>query len=195
VPGAIVGVLRGDQRWVGAAGTNDLAGAVPMRANGVFRAASITKMFTASLVMKAVEGGALKLDDRLSSWEPAFPNAASITLDEMLSHMAGVTTDWFDQPALQAVVTANLTHVYTPAETIGIMAKEPPFGAPGSSGMQYTNTDYVLLGDIVSRVSGDLEGDLLQKQVFAPLGLAHTTYQLPALLPARFDSNNPPLFG
>jgi D-alanyl-D-alanine carboxypeptidase len=179
-PGAIVGVQHGDQRWIGAAGSVDLNGATPMTPDRIFRAASITKMFTASLVMKQMAAGKLAADDHLSTWHPEFPDAASISLDELLSHTAGVTTDWFDQPALQAMVTADLTHVYTPAETIGIMAKDQPLGMPGASGMNYANTDYVLLGDVLSKVTGAAVGDLMQKNIFTPLGLAHTTYQFDA---------------
>ncbi|MFT3767625.1 MAG: serine hydrolase domain-containing protein [Minicystis sp.] len=176
-PGAIVGVLRGDQRWIGAAGSEDLGGVRPMRADRVFRAASITKMFTASLVMKEVEAGALRLDDRLSTWEPDFANADAITIDELLSHTAGVTTMWFDQPALQSVVTADLTRVFTPEETLAIMREEPPFGAPGASGMAYANTDYVLLGEVLHQLTGSAVGDLMASDVFARLPLPHTTYQ------------------
>lgn len=72
-PGAIVGVVRGDQRWVGAAGSVDINGKLPMSADRVFRAASITKMFTASLVMREIEAGKIGLGDRLSTWQPPSP--------------------------------------------------------------------------------------------------------------------------
>jgi D-alanyl-D-alanine carboxypeptidase len=179
-PGAIVGVLRGDRRWIGAAGTNDLGGAIPMRADGIFRAASITKMFTASLVMQQIEKGSLHLDDTLSRWEPDFPNADSITLDEFLSHTAGVTTQWFDQPDLQAVVTADLSRVFTPPETIGIMAEQSPLGAPGKSGMSYSNTDYVLLGEVLAQREGSAVGDLMKSRLFDAIPLPRTTYQFDA---------------
>ncbi|APR75987.1 D-alanyl-D-alanine carboxypeptidase [Minicystis rosea] len=191
-PGAIVGVLRGDERWIGAAGSEDLAGNVPMRPDRVFRAASITKMFTASLVMKQIEARKLRLDDRLSTWEPGFANAASITLDQLLSHTAGVTTRWFDQPDLQAVVTADLTHVFTPEETLAIMREQPPLGPPGVSGMAYSNTDYVLLGEVVHQVTGAEVGDLMKSSVFDRIPLPHTTYQFDPpknLVPGWFELN------
>jgi D-alanyl-D-alanine carboxypeptidase len=179
-PGAIVGVVRGDRRWIGAAGSEDLDGSVPMPAAGIFRAASITKMFTATLVLEQVEAGALSPEAKLAAWSPSFPNAAAITLDELLSHTAGVTTLWFDQPALQAVVTKDLAHLFTPAEALSILSQEPPFGAPGASGMQYSNTDYVLLGDVLTRVTGAAVGDLMRQRIFDTVPLPHTTYQFAA---------------
>jgi D-alanyl-D-alanine carboxypeptidase len=147
-------------------------------------------MFTASVVMKEIEAGRLSPNDKLVNWSPTFPNAEAISLDQLLSHTAGVTTQWFDGPELQAKVTKDLNHTYTPEETLAIMMTEPPSGAPGVSGMHYSNTDYVLLGDVATRVTGSKLGDLLKTEIFDAVPLTHTTYQFdnpPDLVPGYFE--------
>lgn len=88
-----------------------------------------------------------------------------------------MSTEWFDKPDLQGIVGADLTRMFTPAETIAIMTGQAPFGAPGASGMQYSNTDYVLLGDVVARLSGAAIGDRMKEELFSAIPLPHTTYQ------------------
>jgi D-alanyl-D-alanine carboxypeptidase len=174
-PGAIVGVVHGNERWLGVAGRDAPSGGKPLRTDQVVRVASISKMFTAALTMKYVAAGKVRLDDHLARYVPSFPNADAITIDQLLSHTAGVTTSWFDGPPLQGVVTADLGHVYAPDEVVSLLAKEPPVGPPGS-GMHYSNADYVLLGVVASAVGGDEIGRLLQREVFDLVPLAHTTY-------------------
>jgi D-alanyl-D-alanine carboxypeptidase len=195
-PGAVLGVMRGDQRWIGSAGSQDLAGTLPMPADATFRAGSITKVFTGALVLQAVEAGALELDDPLSRWEPAFPNASAITIEQLLSHTAGVTTEWFDRPQVQAIVTQDLTRVWTPAEVVAEMAALPPFGAPGASGMQYANTDFVLLGELLARAAGAPYTELLRERILEPLTLTRTGYGFDApagLVPGYFELGGAPI--
>jgi CubicO group peptidase (beta-lactamase class C family) len=132
-------------------------------------------MFTAALVLERVESGALRLDDKLAGSVPEFPNAAAITLDQLLAHSAGVTTEWFDGPILQPVVARDLTHVFSPDEVIELLRAQPPLGAPGASGYHYSNMDYVLLGQVLARSSGTDIGTLMRKDVLGTL--PHTTYQ------------------
>jgi D-alanyl-D-alanine carboxypeptidase len=175
-PGAILGVMRGDKRWIGAGGSEDLAGQVPMRPNGTFRAASITKMFTGVLVLQEVESGALDLEHRLSRWHAEFPEAQDITLDQLISHTAGVTPFWFDGPELQSLLMQDLGRVWSPAEVIALISEQEPFGRPGQSGMQYSNTDFVLLGDVLARQTGHEYADLLRERIIEPLALSATSY-------------------
>jgi D-alanyl-D-alanine carboxypeptidase len=132
-------------------------------------------MFTAALVLERVEGGALRLDDTLAGSVPEFPNAGAITLDHLLAHTAGVTTEWFDGPLLQPVVAQDLSRVFAPAEVVELLRAQPPLGAPGASGHHYSNMGYVLLGQVLARSSGADVGALMRAGVLGTL--PHTTYQ------------------
>lgn len=189
-PGAVLVVQRGDQRWRGTSGTADLLGATPMPVEARFRAASLTKMFTGAMVMQLVESGQLSLDDRLSMFRPEFPNADQITIAQLLSHTAGVTTMWFDQPALQGQLAGDLSRAWAPGEVLTKMAEFPAAGGPGSVGMRYSNTGFVLLGDILEQTTGLRYADLLQRRLLQPLALDHTEYVFttpPGSVPGYFE--------
>lgn len=175
VPGALLAVQRGDERWLGAAGTEDLAGTTPMPADGTFRAASLTKLFTGALVLRQVDAGSWALDAPLAAWAPTFPGADGITVDQLLSHTAGVTATWLDDPTLQGIVLADLGRVWTPDEVLAQMATAEPAGSPGRA-MVYSNTGFVLLGEGVADHAGAPFPDALQGELLGPLGLDHTAY-------------------
>lgn len=175
-PGALLGVARGDRRWRFAAGAEDLLGQRPLSAARTFRAGSIMKLLTGALVLRAVEQGKLSLEDPLARFVPSFPRASHITVDMLLSHTAGVTTTWFDQPALQTELTQDLMRVFSAAEVIERLAREEPHGEPGHRRMHYANLDFVLLGEIAAQVY-DLPFDLLvQRELLTPLELSATSY-------------------
>ena len=189
VPGVVVGVSNARSSWLGAAGIDDVSAVSPMTPTRRFRAASITKLFTITVVMGMVEDGRLSLDDRLSTWFPSFPNAADITVRMLLAHTAGVNTDWWDHEDILDVTLADLGKTWTPAEVIDLIAQRPPAGPPGGASL-YSNTGYILLGEIAAAVGGAPIGTLIERTVIEPLRLAHTTYQFdnpPHLAHAYYD--------
>src|SRR5690242_3944097 len=90
--GLAVGVLRGDQRWVGAYGQRDVAQGLPATPRTTWRMASLTKSFTAVAVMQLVERGLLDLDADIRTWVPAWPERRwPVTPRQLLGHLGGVT--------------------------------------------------------------------------------------------------------
>ena len=179
-PGAMLAVARSGETWAGASGVDDMANGTKMRPDLRFRAGSITKMFTGAVIAGLAREGKLATTDTLDRYQPAFPNASGITVDMLLSHTAGVTTDWLTIPEIQDAVVVNLQRRFAPSEVIDLMAKRPPAGMPGASGMQYSNTGFVLLGAIAAQQGGASIGDLVTARAIAPLGLTRTTYQFDA---------------
>jgi D-alanyl-D-alanine carboxypeptidase len=189
-PGVVLGVQLGEQRWLGAAGSQDLEGSEPMPVDGVLRAGSLTKMYVGALVLRAVERGELSLSDPLSDWVPDFPEAERITVEQLLSHTGGLTTRWFDEPELQAIVTADLQRQWQPLEVIELMSAEEPAGPPGESGMLYSNTGYVLLGHVLEELAGQPLAEQMQQELFDPLGLQQTYFTSddgPGLVTGHFE--------
>ena len=93
-PGMIVWIDAPEYRFEGASGSADLMDATPMPPAGAFRIGSITKMFTAAVVVKLAEDGVLTLDDPLAQWLPEvadqLPNGDQITLRHLLTHTSGL---------------------------------------------------------------------------------------------------------
>ena len=189
VEGTVLGVSRHGQTWIGAAGVDDTATGTPMATDRRFRVASITKLYVDAVVLSLVDEGALSLDDRLGRWYPTFPNASDITVRMLMDHTAGVTTDWWLSPDLLQVALDNLGRTWKPSEVIDFMAKRPPVGPPGGPAL-YSNTGFILLGEIAAHVGGESIGALIEDRIIRPLGLQHTTFGFdnpPDLAHAYYD--------
>lgn len=138
--------------------------AVPVTPQSMFQTGSIGKMFTATLILKLAEAGQISLDDPLSKHLPETPPAwAAATLRMMLNHTSGIPNFVLDDyMRIVAGGEAELARI--------AMAKPLDFSA--GSDWRYSNTAYVLLGQLIQRVTGRFYGDLLVEQVFRPLGMA-----------------------
>jgi CubicO group peptidase (beta-lactamase class C family) len=153
-------------------GLADIETATPMSPASVCRIGSITKQFTASVILQLAHEGRLGLDDSLSVYIPDFPNAPRLNLRRMLSHTSGLG-NYTDVPLDQFLQASRIDR--TTSELVKAMADASPNLAyePGTD-WRYSNTAYVLLGVIIERVSGKSYAQALQERLFAPLGLTHT---------------------
>lgn len=179
-PGAAVLIARGDTiLFRGARGRASIELGVPLAPGQVFRIASVTKMFTAALVLKLAEARLLSLDAPLSDQLPDFPNAGQLTIRHLLQHTAGISDKAVDpQPGFSRrdVETATL---------VSEIAKRPLNFAPGTS-QAYSNAGYILLGAVIEKVTGKPWHAAMAEQLLAPLGLKHTEYDLvAAIIPGR----------
>lgn len=138
--------------------------------NTQFRIGSITKTFTATLIMLTVEEGMLTLDTRLSTFFPQFPAADTITIDHLLTHSSGLHNFTNDLLYLSYIDSA-MTH----EEMLAIMSKPALDFLPGEK-HEYSNTNYVVLGYILELVHGKTYGQLLQERIAKPLQLFRTEY-------------------
>jgi len=166
-------VFRDGSTWTGQSGVGVISTAAPVTAETLFSVASITKTFVASLVLRLAERGAIGLDDRLSLYVPSFPNAAAITLRELLSHTSGIH-DLFTSPGMSDDILADTSRIWTPQEVLARIGK--PYFAPGK-GYYYSNTNYVLLGLVVEKATGKSLATLIRQEFLTPLGLSHTFLQ------------------
>lgn len=176
VEGTVLGVSRHGQTWIGAAGVDDTTTGTPMTSDRRFRVASITKLYVDAVILSLVDEGALSLGDHLDRWYPTFPNANGITIQMLMNHTAGVTTDWWLSPDLLQVALDDLSRTWTPSEVIELMGKRPPLAPPGGPAL-YSNTGFVLLGEIAAQVAGKSIGALIDDRIIRPLGLQHTTFE------------------
>ncbi len=171
-PGAVLAVKTASCRIVLAAGTSTKSS--PMSPDDVLRVGSVTKTFVSAAVLRLVNMGKLALDDTLDAWSPEFPNASAITVTELLNHTSGAF-DYTQDSTWQSTIQTHPGTVWTPQQLVSIAAGHPPAFAPGAS-WGYSNTDYILLGIILEKVTGKNAGQVLHEQAIDLAGLEWTSF-------------------
>lgn len=148
-------------------GAAQLAGAtaVPATPATRYRVGSVTKMFTATMIMQLIEEKKLTLDTPLAGFFPELPNAQAITIDQLLSHRSG----------LHDFTSGGELGRQTPAQLLAIIAKAAPDFAPGAK-FAYSNSNYVVLGYIIEKLTRQPYAQALQKRIVARAGLQNTYY-------------------
>ena len=136
--------------------------------NTQYRVGSVTKIFTAVLMMKAVEEKKISLDQKLSEFITEIPNGEKITLEQLLQHRSGIH-NLTDEPEFWQYYTTPKTSI----ELIGIIKKYKSDFEPGSK-HDYSNSNYILLGIILEKIYKTSYADLLEAKLTKPLRLKLT---------------------
>ncbi len=177
IPGAVIEIKKGNKvlckQAFGYAERNDyenkpLVHPVVMTTNDMFDLASLTKVVgTTTSIMLLVDRGLIKVDDRIGKYIPAFNEGdkKQITIRNLLTHTAGLI-EWY--PLFYR--TSNKQETY---KLIG----ELPLKYPVAAGRHYSDLGFMLLGEIIEKVSGMPLDKFDEKNVFIPLGMNHTAYK------------------
>jgi D-alanyl-D-alanine carboxypeptidase len=174
----IVHVADGDREYTATAGTRQ------PRAEGRFRIGSVTKTFTAAIVLQLVAEGRLRLDDTLADHLPGLAPERTITIRQLLTHRSGLA-NVTDYPAW--LERASRSASTRPEDSLRFAAAKPPVFAAGTR-WGYSNTNYIALGLVIEKVTGRSYGEELQERLFEPLELEST--ELPRTRRVR-DLNDP----
>lgn len=142
----------------------------PAKINTEYRIGSTSKMFTATMIFQLIDEGKLSLETPLADYFPQVPNARKITIGEMLNHRTGLH-NFNSDPDYASYMTMRKSE----AEMIAIFAGQKPDFEPGTKGV-YSNTNYILLGYIVEKVTGKTYAEALKERVTSKIGLAQTYY-------------------
>ena len=126
---------------------------------------SISKEFTAACLLLLQEQGKVSLDDRVAKYFPGLMRASEISIRQLLSHTSG-----YEDYAPQDYIIPEWTHPTTPMAVIDRWANKPLNFDPGTK-WQYSNTNYVIAGEIVEKVSGEPLLTFLRNRIFDPLGM------------------------
>jgi uncharacterized protein YbbC (DUF1343 family)/CubicO group peptidase (beta-lactamase class C family) len=162
-----------------------------MTADTIFDCASLTKVIaTTSSMMKLFEQGKFRLNDKVTDYIPEFQGGKSdITLRQLFTHFSGLQPD------------VPLTPVWHGYETgIHLACTFKPGGPPGVRQV-YSDINFILLGEIVHRLSGQMLSEYARQNIFLPLGMKETMFQPPASLVSRIapterlDKTGAPLRG
>ncbi|MEK6411062.1 MAG: serine hydrolase domain-containing protein, partial [Acidobacteriota bacterium] len=141
----------------------------PLTAANRFRIGSITKMFTAAMILQLVEAGKLKLTDTLDKFFPQIPNAKKITIVQILSHRSGIPNVRRDQNSQGNVNTTPITK----DEMLALIVKATPDFEPDTK-HSYSNSGYFLLGLILEKLTGKPYGEALKERITSKIGLKDT---------------------
>ncbi|PWU07449.1 MAG: hypothetical protein C5B51_09985, partial [Terriglobia bacterium] len=146
-----------------------------MTADTIFDVASLTKVVaTTSSLMKLFEQGKFRLNDKITEYIPEFQGGKSdITIRNLFTHFSGLAPD----VPLNSPWTGYATGIRLAATT-------RPEGPPGARYV-YSDINFILLGELVHRLSGQMVSDYARQNVFAPLGMKETMFQPPASLVPR----------
>ncbi len=174
VPGISVTMLFPDgSSWVGVSGVSDVAAKTPVTATTSFAIASVTKTFTAALVMALAQDGTIQLDEPVRTYLPEQKVNARITVRQLLDHTSGLR-DYFFHPAIDKKLLADRSRRWETADVLKHVGTA--YFKPGT-GWHYSNTNYFVLGMLAERVGGAPLADQVRARFLEPLGLRHTWYQ------------------
>lgn len=152
-------------------------------ANTVFDLASVSKEFTAGAILLLQQDGKLSVNDPLSKYFPSFPNGNAIPLLYLLQHRSGLVDylNFGSPPDFSASYATFMASGQTNYQPVVDQLGTLPLQFPPGSAYSYSNSNYLLLGLIVAKVSGETLGAFLQQRIFAPLGMTqtHQGYPLP----------------
>jgi D-alanyl-D-alanine carboxypeptidase len=165
--GASSAIVFPDARlWTGVSGISH--GTVPMDPDMLFGIGSVTKNVVAALTLDLVEEGRLSLDDPVSEFLPPFPHVEdSITIRQLLNHTSGLYMFW-DNDGLWDALKADRARVWTPEEVLTYIGD--PYFEPGK-GWRYSNTNYLLLGMILEKVTDSSLSTEFRDRFWNPLGI------------------------
>ena len=171
-----------DGFWAGGGGRVDIASRIDMRKNQMFKIGSVTKVFTAALILDLEEDGLLSIDEKAEKYLPdemvrKVSNLDEATIEQLLNHKSGIP-NFFGYNI--AAMNYNLEYYNhfpnfnkSKEELIEFVYGYPAPFAPGDNWV-YSNTNYVLLAMIAERITGKSYAQLLKERIFIPLELDHT---------------------
>jgi D-alanyl-D-alanine carboxypeptidase len=166
VPSASVAVVKGGKLvYTHAYGKARLEPAAPATAEMRYSIGSISKQFTAAAILLLQEQGKLSVDDAVGKYVPGLTRGNEVTIRQILSHTSGYQDYWPED-----YVMTPMLHAETAQEIMDTWAKKPLDFEPGTQ-WQYSNTNYVIAGAIVEKVSGERLMDFLGEHIFHPLGM------------------------
>ena len=184
-PGVVVAItIPGRGSYVVARGKSDPATGEPMSLDDHVRIGSVTKTFTVTVLLQLADQKRLNLDDPVSKYEPFVPNGKNITLRMLANMTSGLFSYTFDKQFVHDLLS-DPTRAWTPRQLMDISIRHKPAFPPGK-GWQYCNTNTVLLGMVIEKVTNSDVADVFKTMSFAPLGLTNTVWPTGGQLPSPY---------
>lgn len=187
IPGVILGVWQqGKPPIVKAYGSRNVdlrthQRGKPMRTDLHMRIGSETKTFTGTAVLQLVAEGKVALDDPISKYVPGVPNGDNVTIRELGDMRSGLVSYTANEEWAKAFF-ANPLRSWSPRELLSYSFSLPPIFPPNGT-FNYSNTNFVLLGLLVEKVSGESLGAYIEHHLLRPLHMTQTSFPSNAAFP------------
>ncbi|MFF5216564.1 serine hydrolase domain-containing protein [Micromonospora sp. NPDC000442] len=178
VPGVLVAVRDGRHDWRDAAGQAFLTRPRPMQPQMRHRIGSVTKTFVATTVLQFVDEGRLSLDDPIGRWLPdVVPGdlGTQVTVRMLLNHTSGIGNYTNAMIDSYAAINRMQVDTYAPADLVATGLAMPPTNAPGAQ-FNYSNTNYILAGLLIEKITGKDAAAEVQRRILRPLRLTGTSF-------------------
>jgi D-alanyl-D-alanine carboxypeptidase len=164
--------LPGGETWTAVAGHAEFTPRRKIERDTVFAIASVTKTFIAALVLQLAEEGKLSLDDVFGIYGVEAPRSRTVTIRQLLSHTSGIY-NYFENKRYQRF-SSDRDHRWTYEEIIALV--KSGYCKPGTC-YHYSNTNFVILGEVARMAGGAPLNEQLRQRFFEPLGMDDTIYQ------------------
>ena len=175
IPGVSVTIILGDgSTWTGTTGLSNVRKKTRVKEDTAFALASVSKTYTAALILALADEGKLDLDARVSEVLPKIRFTGAATVRQLLNHTSGLS-DFFLNGKIDGALFADRGRAWTTREAFRYVGK-PVF--PAGKGWYYSNTNYALLGMVAEAVDGRPLAEQLRTRFLDPLGLDHTYQQV-----------------
>jgi D-alanyl-D-alanine carboxypeptidase len=174
-PGAVYGLFSGDdheEEILLLLGHADEDKTRPIRRDDHFRVASVSKTFIGVVILQLVDEGKLKLSDPVAKYVDGVPRGDEITIEMLGFHRSGIP-NMIASRTMQAAINENPTKVWTTKEILEVAFEQPLRFEPGER-FDYSNTNTVLLGEVISRIAGKHWHEVVKERIYEPLGLENT---------------------
>ncbi|MBO0696458.1 MAG: beta-lactamase family protein [Verrucomicrobia bacterium] len=185
----IVKVTQGDKVVVSQAFGESMTG-VPATTAMHFRNGAVAFSYLGTLLLQFVDQHKVKLDDTIERWMPTLPEANKVTL-KMLANQTSGYPDFETDPKFVAAFDRDPFHIFTFEERLKIAFSRPMMFEPGTN-WSYSHTNFMVLGEILSKIGGKPLDVLLREKVLGPMGLKNTTAtqtsEIPSPVLHAFDS-------
>ncbi len=186
IPGMTMLIKTPDGIWSGTAGKVDVASDIDMKPCNIMRVGSITKIFTATLIMQLQEEGKLTIDDPISDYLSTeivtkVSNASTATIKNLLNHTSGIA-DYVKTINYATQLLNDPAHNWTMREELEFIYNKNAEFAVGTK-RDYSNTNFVLLGLIAENITNKTGTQLYNERIFNPLNLASTHFSLDGTIP------------
>ncbi len=155
---------------------------VPATTSMFFHNGSVAVSYVSTLLLRLVDEKKLSLDDKLSKWLPNVPNADRVSLGQLAQMTSGYPDYVLGNAEFNAALAADPFRQWTSAELLGFAIDKPLLYAPGTN-WDYATTNYVLLGLVLEKASGEQLERLLADKVLGPLHLANTANSFTPQIP------------
>lgn len=182
--GVSVGLATTEGTWTGATGVSNLETQQATQSDDLFNIASLSKPYTATVILKLQEQGKLSLDDTIDQWLPEIAanitNGENLTIRQLLNGTGGLYVYNDDEEFLSDLAADYLSgsnRDWQPEELVAYAFDKPLFSGPRSTEVwTYTNTGNVIAALIAEEATGKPFTEVLSEEIFSPLGLNHTFF-------------------